>query len=78
MSVPALHIRNLSRATLVALEHRAHLHQRSLEAEVQEILEQAAAEPHEPALPRRIDLISVNTGRTEPFDRADFYGDDER
>ena len=74
-SVPELHIRDLSQATLVALERRARLHHRSLEAEVLEILD-AAAEPHEPVLPRRIDLIMANTGRTEPFDRADFYGDD--
>ena len=48
------------------------------EAEVQEILKHAAAEPVEAVLPRRIDLHTVDSGHTGDFDRADFYGDDGR
>lgn len=75
--VPALHIRNVPEATMLALKRRAHLHQVSMQQELLAILEQAAAEPVEAVLPRRIDLHLANTGRTEPFDRADIYRDDE-
>lgn len=76
--VPALHIRNVPEGTVLALKRRAHLHQVSMQQELLAILERAAAEPVEAVLPRRIDLVMASTGRTEPFDRADFYGDDER
>ena len=76
--VPALHIRNVPEATMVALERRARLHQVSMQQELLTILEQAAAEPVEAVLPRKIELHTVDSGHTEDFERADFYGDDER
>ena len=76
--VPALHIRNVPEATVLALKRRATLHQVSMQQELLAILERAAAESVEAVLPRRIELHLVDTGRTEDFDRVDFYGEDER
>ena len=40
--MPSIHIRNLSRGTLDKLKARARRHERSLQAEVKTILDQAA------------------------------------
>lgn len=76
--MPALHIRDVPDDTVSALKRRAALHGRSVQAELREILERAAAESVPAKLPRGISLLTVATGRTGAFDRAGFYGDDER
>lgn len=75
--MPALHIRDVPEETVAAIKRRAARHGRSVQQELREVLAKAAAEPAAGARPRRLDLRTVATGRTAPFDRADFY-DDER
>lgn len=76
--VPALHIRDVSEETVAALKRRAALHGRSVQQELRDILDRAAAEPVHAVLPRRLELSTVTTGREETFDRSTFYGEGER
>ncbi len=76
--MPALHIRDVPEETVAALKRRAARRGHSVQQELREVLEKAAAEPVAGARPRRLNLRTVATGRTGPFDRADFYADDER
>jgi plasmid stability protein len=77
-SMPALHIRDVPEATVAAIKRRASRHGHSVQQELRDVLEKAAAEPLVGPRPRRLTLRTVTTGRVEPFDRADFYDDDER
>lgn len=76
--MPALHIRDVPDETIAAIKRRAARHGHSIQQELREVLAKAAAEPISGARPRRLALRTVATGHAEPFDRADFYGDDER
>lgn len=76
--MPAVHIRDVPEDTVVALKRRAVRHGHSVQQELREVLMRAAAEPVADAPPRRLNLKTVATGHPEPFDRATFYGDDER
>ena len=59
-------------------KRRAALHGRSVQQELRDILDRAAAEPVHAVLPRRLELRTVTTGRAKAFDRSTFYGEDER
>lgn len=74
----AIHIRDVSEETVAALKRRAAWHGHSVQQELRNVLDRAAAEPIMGASPRRFDLQTVATGHVESFDRADFYDDDER
>jgi plasmid stability protein len=76
--MPALHIRDVPEETLTALKRRAARQGHSVQQEVREVLATAAAEPIGGRRPRQLALHTVDTGHTEPFDREDFYDDDER
>jgi len=76
--MPALHIRDVPEETVAAIKRRAARRGHSIQQELREVLEKAAAEPMAGARPRRLVLRTVSTGLSAPFDRADFYGDDER
>ena len=76
--MPALHIRDVPERTVAAIKRRAARHGHSVQQELREVLDTAAAEPVAGARPRRLNLRTVATGRTAPFDRAGFYDDDER
>lgn len=76
--MPALHIRDVPDETVAAIKRRAARHGVSVQQELREALARLAEEPIEGSRPRRLQLITVETGRTEPFDRATFYDDDER
>ena len=76
--MPALHIRDVPEETVLALKRRAARHGHSVQQELREVLAKAAAEPASGSLPRRFALHTVATGRSESFDRAQFYDDDER
>lgn len=76
--MPALHVRDVPEATVAAIKRRAARRGHSMQQELREVLEHAAAEPVAGSRPRLLDLRTVTTGRTEPLDRADFYDDDER
>lgn len=74
----ALHIRDVPDETVAALKRRAARRGHSMQQELRDALAKAAAEPVAEAPPRLLRLRTVATGRNAPFDRADFYGDDER
>ena len=77
-AMPALHIRDVPEETLAAIKRRAARRGHSVQQELRQVLEQIAAEPLPGPRPRRLALRTVVTGRSEPFDRTHFYGDDER
>lgn len=69
--MPAIHVRNVPEATVAALRERAERHGRSLEHEVLEILENAAAEP------APVRLVTTTTSVTSAWRREDIYGDED-
>lgn len=76
--MPALHIRDVPEETVAAIKRRAARHGHSVQQELRDVLETVAAEPVAGGRPRRLSLITVETGHIESLDRADFYDDDER
>jgi plasmid stability protein len=76
--MPALHIREVPEETVAAIKRRAARHGHSVQQELRQVLEKAAAEPATGSRPGRLTLRTVATGRVETFDRAEFYDDDER
>jgi plasmid stability protein len=76
--MPALHIRDVPEETVAAIKRRAARHGHSVQQELREVLEKAAGEPTIGSRPRALILTTVETGRESTFERADFYGDDER
>jgi len=78
----SIHIRNLDDNTLVGLKRRAARHRRSLQKEVESLLNDAAqmspAEEPEP-LSQKLILKTVSTGRPKAvWDRESIYDDDGR
>ncbi len=69
----ALHIRDVPEETIAVLKERAARNGRSLQKELHEGILKLAAEP----LPKRrrgpLNIVTVSTGHTEPWDRADIY-----
>jgi plasmid stability protein len=76
--MPALHIRDVPEETVAAIKRRAARRGHSVQQELREVLDKAAAEPITGARPRALSLRTVKSGRTDGFDRSDFYDDDER
>lgn len=80
----AVHIRDVPEPTLNALRERARRHGHSMQQELRDILEAAAAAPEAPrALPPIEDeLVLVDRAAPGPIDstwrREDIYGDDGR
>ncbi len=74
----ALHIRDVPEEKVTAIKRRAARRGHSVQQELREVLEKVAAEPVAGGCPRRLNLATVATGRSEPFGRTDFYDDDER
>jgi plasmid stability protein len=76
--VPAVSIRSLDDAVIEALKRRAARNNRSLEGELREILQQAAASPSPRGRRRRLRLNTVEVGGAATFRREDVYGDEGR
>ncbi|RNI20301.1 FitA-like ribbon-helix-helix domain-containing protein [Flexivirga caeni] len=76
--MPALHIRDVPDETVAAIKRRAARHGVSVQQELRAALARLAEEPVEGSRPHSLQLMTVETGRAEPFDRATFYDDDER
>lgn len=74
----ALHIRDVPDETVAALRRRAARRGHSTQQELRDALARVAAEPIAEAPPRLLRLRTVATGCAAPFDRSEFYGDDER
>ncbi|MGJ8640574.1 MAG: FitA-like ribbon-helix-helix domain-containing protein [Opitutaceae bacterium] len=78
----SIHIRNLNDDTLARLKNRAARHRRSLQKEVESLLEDAArmTPADEPTqLKHKLVLKTVSTGKpTAQWDRESIYGNDGR
>lgn len=73
--MPAVHVRDVSEATLASLRERARLRGVSMQAELRRILDEAAIAPMErvPLPPLR--LVTSRTGSDSTWRREDEYGD---
>lgn len=74
----AIHVRNVPESTLAALRERAAHHGRSMQQEVLEILEAAAAVPVPRQVPSPIQLVTAHTGGESTWRREDLYDDEGR
>lgn len=76
----SLHIRNLDDTVLMGLKQRATRHRRSLQKEIEVLLEDAARMiPPEEKTGAKLDLNTVSTGeKSNTWNREDIYGDDGR
>lgn len=77
----SLHIRNLDDKVLAGLKRRAVRHRRSLQKEIEVLLEDAARmSPPEEQLEARpkFKLNVVSSGQSRTWSREDLYGDDGR
>lgn len=76
--MPAIHIRNVPESTVSALRERADRHGRSMQQEIREILDAAAAEPVPSQAPSPVQLVTANTSVRTTWRREDIYGDEGR
>lgn len=76
----SIHIRNLEESTLRGLKQRAARHRRSLQKEIEVLLEDAARmSPPEKNAPIELKLNTVSTGsNASDWSREDIYGNDGR
>lgn len=78
----SIHIRNLNDDTLARLKNRAARHRRSLQKEVESLLEDAARmspADEQSALKQKLMLKTVSTGKpATQWDRESIYDDDGR
>lgn len=74
----AIHIRNVPESTVSALRERATVHGRSMQQELLDILETAAAEPVPQQAPGPIQLVTARTGGESTWTREEIYGDEGR
>ena len=74
----SIHIRDVPSTTLDALKRLARCHHRSLQGELHAILERAASLAPPDENPRPLELVTVETGRTTSWNRAEIYGADGR
>lgn len=63
---------------MAALRERADLHGHSIQQELRQILERAAAEPVVAEQPAPLDLITVRTAGRSSWRREEIYGDEGR
>ena len=71
-------IRELAPQTLRSLKRLAQSHHRSLQGELHAILERAARMAPPEGEGRRLELVTVRTGRPSRWDRDTIYGEDGR
>lgn len=77
-NLPAVHVRDVPEPTLAALRERAARRGRSMQEELREILQRAAAEPVPSADVEPVELITVRTSGESGWRREEIYGDDGR
>lgn len=71
----ALHVRNVPEKVVAALRERAARHGHSMQQELRQILEAAAAEAPPREDPEPIHLITVRTASDSTWRREDIYDD---
>lgn len=74
----SLHIRDVPEETVRRLKRLARLHHRSLQGELQAILERAARLAPLSEESSELDLNTVDTGGTSTWSREEIYGTDCR
>ena len=74
----SLHIRDVDELVLDRLRMLARMHHRSLQGEVRAILEEAARRAPRAEAGEELDLVTVATGRVDPWTREAIYHDDAR
>ena len=76
--MPAIHVRNVPESLIIALRERAERRGLSMQRDILEILQAAAAEPVAVEVRSPIQLIKVKTSGTSTWRREDLYGEDGR
>ena len=76
--MPALHVRDVPEPVMAALRERAAARNRSVQAEVREILEHAAAEPPVPVVVDPLNLVTTRTSSDTTWSRDEIYDDSAR
>lgn len=74
----SLHIRDVDERVLGRLRRLAQAHHRSVQAEVRSILEDAARFAPDEDADTPLDLVTVETGRSDSWSRTGIYGDNAR
>lgn len=76
--MPAIHIRDVPELTISALRERADRHRHSMQQELREILDAAAAEPLQGEAAEPVHLVTVETPAATSWSREEIYGDESR
>jgi hypothetical protein len=76
--MPAIHVRNISESLLAALRERAARRGHSMQQEILNVLEAAAAEPAAGSALPPVQLITVKTPARSSWKREDIYDDEGR
>ncbi|MGL4175124.1 MAG: FitA-like ribbon-helix-helix domain-containing protein [Dermatophilaceae bacterium] len=71
----ALHVRDVPESVVAALRERAARHGRSMQQEIKQILEAAAATPAPHEAPEPVRLTTVRTSAASSWGREEIYGD---
>lgn len=71
----AIHVRNVPESVVAALRERALRHGQSMQQEIRQILEQAAAGQPPPGVIEPVRLHTVRTDGTSTWRREEMYGD---
>jgi plasmid stability protein len=71
----AIHVRNVPESVVAALRERAAQHGQSMQQEIRQILEQAAAGRPSPGPVEPIELRTVRTAGSASWRREEIYGD---
>jgi plasmid stability protein len=74
----AIHIRNVPESVVAALRERAAQRGHSMQQELLQILEAAAAEPPAGQRVSPIRLVTVKTTGDHTWSRTEIYGDEDR
>lgn len=72
----AIHVRNVPATVVAALRERAERHGQSMQQEIRQVLERAAAERPGPQETEPLRLTTVRTATTSTWRREEIYGDD--
>ena len=76
--MPAIHVRDVPEAVAAALRERAARHGQSMQKEIRQILEAAAAERPAPDAVDHLRLHKVSVGGSQTWSREEIYGDSGR
>ena len=76
--MPAIHVRDVPESTIAALKERAARHGRSMQQEIRQLLDDAAAAPMAAEQLPALQLVIGHSGGTSTWSRDEIYDDDAR